>query len=299
MRAGGPEKGFAMPESVPMSVVMSRFTDFLESELGQALLDTERAALNSRLARLVGYNCLQLSVQRGASLCPEDAFGQLIRMGYAPAADAAKKDSVWANYEELPVASDCVDVAILHHVLEFAEAPHQLLREATRTLTAGGYLIVAGFNPFSLWPTYRKFYQWRSGSNAAANAGGKPARRLQSIRQGRLADWLSLLNYEVLDEQCLFFRPPINSARWLQRLEIVERFGKAMRLPTGLAYLTLARKRTLTPAPVQLGWRGPLHASPAARVKLMPLSAAKAQPAARQSRSRSNAGDAAKLRRIK
>ncbi|MGB5326553.1 MAG: methyltransferase domain-containing protein [Pseudomonadales bacterium] len=285
---------------------MSSFTTFLESELGQALLDLEREAMAAQLSQLVGYNCLQLSVQRGASMCPDGRFGQLIKMGYAPSADAGLRDSVWANYEELPVASDCVDVAVLHHVLEFAEQPHQLLREATRTLTAGGHLLVAGFNPLSLWPVYHRFYRWR---NAAPPAPQRKEHRQRSIRQGRLADWLSLLNYEVLDQQCLFYRPPINSVAWLRRLRFCERWGGYSHLPVGLVYLTLARKRSVAATPVMSGWRRSLSATPAARVRALPLQRvidslekstkalpqgiAKQAPTASQNRNRST------LRRIK
>ncbi|MBT8139134.1 MAG: class I SAM-dependent methyltransferase [Gammaproteobacteria bacterium] len=259
-----------MQNSEPMSVVMSRFTAFLESELGQALLDIERPHIEARLSRLVGNNCLQLSVQRGALLCPLERFSHLIRLGYAPSAEPRRQDSVWADYDELPVASDCVDVAVLHHVLEFSSEPHQLLREANRTLTAGGHLLIAGFNPYSLWPLYRRLYHWRNGERATSNK----VQRLnlgsqQSIGQGRLADWLSVLNYDVLEEQHLFYRPPLNSARWLGRLQFCERWGRYSHLPFGLAYVTVARKRNTASTPIASGWRRPLRTAPAAKLAVV------------------------------
>lgn len=285
-----------MKQVAPMSVVMSSYSSFLESSVGEALLEVERAALAAHLEKLVGYNCLQLSVQRGAELCNEERFGQLVKMGYAPSADTSRRDSVWADYEELPVASDCVDVAVLHHVLEFAEQPHQLLREATRTLTAGGHLLIAGFNPYGLWPMYRRYYRWRSGHAVEA---GRRGRRAGSIQRGRLADWLSLLNYELLDEKYLFFRPPINSETWLRRLEFCDRWGRYSRLPFGLAYVTLARKRTIAATPVSLGWRRRLGVTPAARAQGMGLQqpGSAARDAAAQ-RNRSLAGRM-HLKRIK
>ncbi|MBT8148502.1 MAG: class I SAM-dependent methyltransferase, partial [Gammaproteobacteria bacterium] len=220
-------------DAPPMSVVMSAFEACLESELGQAILAAEREQIARILPQLVGYNCLQLSVQRAATLCDGSRFGHLIKMGYAPSTDSQQQDGVWADYEALPVASDCVDVALLHHVLEFAAQPHQLLREATRTLTAGGHLLIAGFNPFSAWPLWQRYFQWRHlpQGAAAALAPGKRAMRvmhkepaaqrgakLAPIRQGRLAEWLSVLNFDVLQQTKFFLRPPLNSTRWLDKL---------------------------------------------------------------------------------
>ncbi|MDG1663327.1 MAG: class I SAM-dependent methyltransferase [Pseudomonadales bacterium] len=257
-------------EVMLMPELMSGFSAFLDSDIGAAMLALERAEIQQLLPQLVGYNCLQLSVQKNGLLCEESKFGQLIKVGYAPVSrrqmpTSARNEDVCANYESLPVASDCVDVVLLHHVLEFASEPHQLLREATRTLTAGGYLLITGFNPMSAWPAYQRYYTWKqrsAGIDASATKRlNKNAALLKPIRQGRLEDWLSLLNYDVLQQKQFFYRPPINSERWLNRLQFFEDWGEVMHLPIGLGYITLARKRTLTATPIMSSWRQSLRSS--------------------------------------
>src|SRR5690606_4575216 len=51
----------------------------------------------------------------------------------------------------LPLASQSVDLLVLPHTLEYADDPHAVLREAERVLIHEGRLIIAGFNPWSLW----------------------------------------------------------------------------------------------------------------------------------------------------
>ena len=278
-------------DTPPMSVVMSAFETFLESALGQAILASEREQIAEVLPQLVGYNCLQLSVQRAATLCDGSRFGHLIKMGYAPSMSGQQQDSIWADYEALPVASDCVDIALLHHVLEFAAQPHQLLREATRTLTAGGHLLIVGFNPFSAWPLCQRYYQWRHLPQAAAAFAPRPrvmhrisgkhdeprAAGLAPIRQGRLAEWLSVLNFDVLQQNKFFLRPPVNSVRWLNKLAVLERCSAYPGFSLGMVYLTLARKRTLSLSPVAPRWRQSMRPAHSARAHSQTLHSVLAQ----------------------
>ena len=82
---------------------------------------------------------------------------------------------------ELPLAAASVDGIVLHHVLESVADPRRVLREATRVLRPGGRLLVAGFNPLSLW------------------AVAKPHRALRGLKPVsalRLYDWLAVLGFE-------------------------------------------------------------------------------------------------------
>ena len=136
----------------PMSVSMTEFARFLATDLGQALLTYEEQVIDRHLPGLVGYNLLQLSVQKAKQLSSAARVGQYIKLGFAPTLDSEEQDSIWADYQTFPIATDCIDIALLHHVLEFSSEPHQLLREADRTLTAGGHMLIIGFNPVSSWP---------------------------------------------------------------------------------------------------------------------------------------------------
>ena len=218
----------------PMSVAMCDFSRFLATEFGESLLASETAALDDYLPGLVGYNLLQLSVQKAKALSSAARVGQYIQLGFAPNLDDDCGDNIWADYQSFPIANDCIDIALLHHVLDFSADPHQLLREADRTLTAGGHMVVLGFNPLSSWPLYQRYAKWGKGLPMPS----------QAIRRGRLTDWLSVLNYDVVHQQCYFYRPPINSLSILNRLELLEKVGQHCRLPFGIFYLVVAKKRT-------------------------------------------------------
>ena len=82
---------------------------------------------------------------------------------------------------DLPLASGSLDGVILHHVLEAAPDPRAVVREVTRALRPGGRLLIAGFNPFSLWSLARLRPSLR---------GVKPVSTL------RLYDWLAVLGFE-------------------------------------------------------------------------------------------------------
>ena len=56
-----------------------------------------------------------------------------------------------ARCHELPIATQSIDLVVLPHVLEFADEPHQILREVDRVLMPEGRLVIVGFNPWSLW----------------------------------------------------------------------------------------------------------------------------------------------------
>ena len=56
-----------------------------------------------------------------------------------------------SDLRQLPFASASLDLVVLPHVLEFLPDPHQMLREVERVLIPEGQVVIAGFNPLSLW----------------------------------------------------------------------------------------------------------------------------------------------------
>jgi ubiquinone/menaquinone biosynthesis C-methylase UbiE len=55
------------------------------------------------------------------------------------------------DLRELPFAANSIDLAVMPHVLESHDNPHQILREVERILIPDGQLVITGFNPLSLW----------------------------------------------------------------------------------------------------------------------------------------------------
>jgi ubiquinone/menaquinone biosynthesis C-methylase UbiE len=52
-----------------------------------------------------------------------------------------------ADLYALPLADGAADVAIIHHVLHFAQQPGAAITEAARVLAPGGRLLIADFAP--------------------------------------------------------------------------------------------------------------------------------------------------------
>ena len=131
------------------------------------------------------------------------------------------------NLEELPFAAQSLDLIALPHALECAADPHALLREADRVLRPEGRLLVAGFNPISLW-------------------GARPAFLPQGSRligAPRLRDWLRLLGFEVDRTSYGCYRPPFVREEWFARSAFMERAGDRWWPICGAAYFMAAVKR--------------------------------------------------------
>ena len=257
-----PETAESASSSIPMAVAMSEFGLFLQTDLGQSILAAEQAILDHQLPRLSACKLLQLSVQKANPLVADTLVGQNVTMGYAPALGDVS-DSCWADYQAFPIASDCIDIVLLHHVLEFSSEPQQLLREADRTLTDSGHLLIMGFNPLSSWSLYRYYCQLQQGKSMTR----------QTLRLGRLCDWMSVLNYDVLHAQHHYCRPAINHAAAINLFAKVDSLAQKFPLSHGLFYFILARKRTVPVNPVGPIWRAsggtpiPAHSlSPASSV---------------------------------
>ncbi len=95
---------------------------------------------------------------------------------------------VAGNETRLPFLSKSVDACLLAHTLSWSQDPHQVLREADRVLIDDGWIIISGFNPYSLLgigkavPGLHRRMPWNG----------------RMFSQGRLVDWLSVLNYEIV-----------------------------------------------------------------------------------------------------
>ena len=140
---------------------------------------------------------------------------------------------------ELPFASDCIDLAVIPHVLEFSENPHQVLREVARVLMPGGNLIISGINPRSLWGMKKSL---GSLYRSRGRKEGYPWRG-QFIALPRLKDWLALLGFEVVRIRFAAYAPPFQTTKWLERFSFMETLGDRWWALRGGVYFVHAIKR--------------------------------------------------------
>lgn len=133
---------------------------------------------------------------------------------------------VIANPMWLPFESKSVDACLLAHTLAWSSDPHRILREVDRVLINDGWMMISGFNPYSLLgirkilPALPRQAPWSG----------------RMFSQVRLLDWLSLLNYEVIYRTCFQVIPwKRKEGQWLSK-----------HLHTlGCMHIVVARKRTV------------------------------------------------------
>lgn len=160
----------------------------------------------------------------------------------------------------LPFAENSTDLIVLPHALEFTDEPHQLLREIYRVMRPEGQLLIAGFNPFSLFGAKRYF-----GREQAMPWNGN------FITLYRLKDWLALLGFEVAGGRLDCYVPPFKQEKWLKRFGFFEKAGDRWWPVAGGVYFLRATKRVLGMRVITPTW--------ARRVRKKALA-----PAARQAR---------------
>lgn len=196
------------------------------------LLDMEHDAAHEMLATSFGYHILQLGMAGARPLSQSSPISHRI---YCAEREADGVDLV-APVDELPLESDSVDTVIVHHCLEFAQRPHQVLREAQRVLTPQGELLVIGYNPYSLYGGYTRL---RGLFRHPLWQHHRP------VGENRLKDWLHLLGCEVMETRYLYNVPPAGSGRLRRWLTQADTWAARHNLPGGGVYMVHATKQVV------------------------------------------------------
>lgn len=216
---------------------------WFQSSLGQALLEDQRACINTHVQDLGGARQLHIALSDRLPLASHTDYTQHILA--TPYWHEKLPDGVVVcDPDELPLPSASVDLVILHHSADFSAWPHQVLRESTRVLRGGGQLLLIGFNPVSTWGVRRLLSRRRQGP-----WGGR------FLLRSRMEDWLSLLDCSVESSGSYFFRLPIQNERALERRSLLEYAGTQSMLPVGAYYCILATKRVCAPVSRRRAWR--------------------------------------------
>lgn len=206
-------------------------------DLGAALLAREQALVARKLPELFGFHLMQLGVSEHSPLYANSMIRHCFQLGRSV---AGSQLTAVTTAEQLPLESDSIDVAILHHALDFSLQPHQCLREAARAVVPHGHLLIVGFNPWSLF-----------GLRALLTRRvAHPVWSARLLGAGRVVDWLSLLDFAVESVEFAFHAPPVQGSTLLHRLAPANALAERWRLPCGAIYLIHARKQVspLTPS---------------------------------------------------
>jgi SAM-dependent methyltransferase len=220
-------------------------SEFLASPPGRYVLRWEQAHLDRAVADVFGYHAVQLGVPEIDTLAENrmplrlQVSDRLIDDEMFPRAGAAqaggRQVAVITRYEELPFAAQSIDLVVMPHVLEFAEEPHQVLREVDRVLVPEGQVIITGFNPASLWGVRQSLTRLGARSYLPPDS--------QFISLPRIKDWLKLLSFEANRGRFGCYAPWAGSERWLTRWGFMEKAGDRWWPFLGSVYLLTAVKR--------------------------------------------------------
>ncbi|TVO76262.1 class I SAM-dependent methyltransferase [Sedimenticola selenatireducens] len=224
-----------------------RLRRWFSSTPGKELLAQEQIVLERLLGECFGYYLLQVGCigQQMEPLSMSRIKSQIVLLSHESDSIGTTSGCVVGDPLHIPLAADSVDAVLLMHTLDFTQDPHQLLREVERILIPEGHLIIAGFNPFSLWGLWQ-FFRWRS--KRVPWCG-------HFISSWRVHDWLSLLGFDVREEQALMFRPPLQHDGLMQRLDFMERIGGRFWPLFSGAYVILAVKRVSRLTPIKPAWK--------------------------------------------
>jgi len=222
----------------------ARLQEWYETSLGKSLQATERHRLREVLPGLFGPAAVQLGRVCRADLLEASIAATRIVLEQLPADDAA---GPWirGRVDACPIRANSVHTVLLHHTLEFADDPHQVLREVRRILQPEGHVVIVGFNPFSSWGLRRLL--------------GRRAARVpwcgRFLSLPRVKDWLGLLDFEVTGGSMLYYRPPVGHDALRDRMRFLERAGDRWWPLLAAVYIVVARKREIGVTPLQPKWK--------------------------------------------
>ena len=212
--------------------------EWFETPPGRYLLEWEQAEFDRTVGDLFGYHALQLGLPE-YDLLSESRIAHRVKLAPWGNVDAR------AKCHELPIATQSIDLALLPHVLEFAEDPHAVLREIDRVMMPEGRLIIIGFNPWSLW-----------GLRSSAGSGRHEHPwngRFNSLL--RVKDWLSLLGYDVNAGRLACYVPPFDGEAWRRRFAFMEPAGDRWWATRILWAMRLSRSRSTPGMPSCSAWK--------------------------------------------
>lgn len=218
-----------MTQPAPLSIHDDGMDAWYASAPGCYALAWEQAAIDGAVADIFGYNALQLGLPQLAAL--RGSRIPLRQIAGEPGAAPGRFDLL-CDFSALPFAANSLDLAVLPHTLEFADDPHQILREIERAMIPEGRLLITGFNPYSLWGAHCRLsrsdrYPWHG----------------HYLSAGRLSDWLKLLGFDVDRGSFGCYAPPLVQQKWLRRWQFAEGLGPRWWRFCGSVYLLQAIKR--------------------------------------------------------
>lgn len=180
-----------------------------------------------------GYHILVVGVDAGFDIKSMTRVQHLSTILPATSQAVKDKSSILACDEQLPIATESVDVVVLLNALELSEEPHRVLREVHRILTPHGHLLLVSSNPLSLRGVWNALTGLFRSKRGPANNG---------LSVSKLHDWLTLLNFSVAPVRHKLWLPFSASGRLGGVIERLDNWLAEHNIPPGSAYVMFANK---------------------------------------------------------
>ena len=141
--------------------INEKFNAWLQSTTGKDLLNIELRALK-KLKYGKSSNTMVVigETEQQAFFNAYQARENFLVTSTKTGNDSINSSVIIANADELPLLPNSVDFILLPHTLDFNKRANHILREVNICLQPEGYLIIVGFNPYSLWGL-RRFFSMR------------------------------------------------------------------------------------------------------------------------------------------
>ena len=238
------------------SEVVKYCSNWYETHAGKKALEKLDDLCAEVMSEVFGYYAIETGVLSGKHNLLR--FSR-IAAGFSVVTESANKEvseiqnttSVVSTVEQLPIATDNIDLVIASHVLETSDEPHQVLREIDRVLVPDGQCILVGFNPFAI---SRIFPQM----GKLVSRGFKQKGNNYEIRSAsRVRDWFSLLGFEVIDVHYMGFRPNIKNKKLFDSFRWLDRVGDYAGPMLGNMYMFHVRKQAIAMRTHKKVWSAP------------------------------------------
>lgn len=212
---------------------------WLRKNSAQRLMALEAGWLKDSLHHLHGLHLAYCGIDQAPRFLEAGRCGHRFRLGL-PWQKGLIQAEAWMQEDAWPLADESVDIVVLQHSLDMSRRPHQLIREACRTLVPNGYLVLTGFNPYSPWGGARWLNTFSPELPWVANP----------VQAARLQDWLVLLDFRVESIQHVahLWPLPFFSERLARR---IDRVAANKRWVPGNGYILIARKTVAGVTPIR------------------------------------------------
>ncbi len=194
--------------------------------------------LSPHLSQVFGYHALLYTKQAKELVGCDLVINHQVVIN-----QSLKHADVVCKFEELPIASDTIDLVVLPNILQASTNPHQVLREVERVLIPEGVAIIVGRNPFSGKGLMAKYKQWKQSKKQASH----------DISRRRINDWFGLLGFE--SEKVISVSLTNQKIQQSQMPKWFKTLSQLICDLTGSYYVIISHKKTSTLTPIRPSWR--------------------------------------------